>query len=622
VEQRFTVKDFFLFAFLALLLVMILLSMYMVDRQWERMAEMERTITEQSDSLRDLVRMVGTGISTGNAVNAARGVARTQTIPDAFRRAYQATKMKDYAAGDWLVSPFSTGIKTLTPLISSDAYSAEVQAYVLESLLIRNPETLKWQGLIATDNGWTVSDGGLAITFQMRKGLKFSDGEPMDAKDVLFSFNFIMNKSIAAPRQRAYFEKIESVEATGPYKVVFHFKEPYFESLQLAGTMAILPKHFYAQYLKRPQAFNESTGLLVGSGPYRLEDPKGWSPDEGIVELERNPYYWGPIQPPFDELLWKVIANDSARLTTFRNGEIDLYSARPREYKTLLNDQGLAQRTQNLAYMSPTAGYSYIGWNERRNGRPTLFADKRVRQAMTYLTDRKRIVKELMLGYAEIAVSPFSPRSPQHDKSLKPRGYNLEKAKALLAQAGYDDRNGDSVIEDAHGKPFKFDLVYFQDSEDTQRIVLFLKDLYARAGILMIPKPTEWSVMIDLLQHKDFDAITLGWTSDVETDIFQIFHSSQTIPGGDNFINYRNPHLDTLIERARATVNEKARMQLWHKAERVLYEDQPYTFLMRVKSLIFIDDRMHNVQVTKLGLNKESLPVEWFVPAGMQKYTN
>jgi peptide/nickel transport system substrate-binding protein len=90
-------------------------------------------------------------------------------------------------------------------LISSDAYSAEVQAYVLESLLIRNPETLKWQGLIATDNGWTVSDGGLAITFQMRKGLKFSDGEPMNAKDVLFSFNFIMNKSIAAPRQRAYF---------------------------------------------------------------------------------------------------------------------------------------------------------------------------------------------------------------------------------------------------------------------------------------------------------------------------------------------------------------------------------------------------------------------------------
>jgi peptide/nickel transport system substrate-binding protein len=241
---------------------------------------------------------------------------------------------------------------------------------------------------------------------------------------------------------------------------------------------------------------------------------------------------------------------------------------------------------------------------------------------MTYLTDRKRIVKELMLGYAEIAVSPFSPRSPQHDKSLKPRGYNLEKAKALLAQAGYDDRNGDGVIEDVHGKPFKFDLVYFQDSEDTQRIVLFLKDLYARAGILMIPKPTEWSVMIDLLQHKDFDAITLGWTSDVETDIFQIFHSSQTIPGGDNFINYRNPHLDTLIERARATVNEKARMQLWHKAERVLYEDQPYTFLMRVKSLIFIDDRMHNVQVTKLGLNKDNLPVEWFVPAGMQKYTN
>ncbi|HEX2242988.1 MAG TPA: ABC transporter substrate-binding protein, partial [Gammaproteobacteria bacterium] len=437
-----------------------------------------------------------------------------------------------------------------------------------------------------------------------------------------FTFNFIMNPQIAAPRQRAYFQKVKSVEAIGKYKVAFHFKEPYFQSLELAGTMPILPRHFYARYLKNPQAFNQSTGLLMGSGPYRLEDPMSWAPDIGIVELERNPYYWGPIQPPFEKLLWKVIENDSARLTTFRNGEIDLYEARPREYQTLLKDQALARRTQNLEYMSPTAGYSYIGWNQQRDGKPTLFADRRVRLAMTYLTDCKRIVDQIMLSYAEVAVSPFSPRSLQHDKSIKPRRFNPEKAKALLAQAGYKDRNGDGLIESADGKPFKFDLVYFQDNEDTQRVVLFLRDLYAQAGILMIPKPTEWSVMIDLLQHKDFDTITLGWTSGIEVDIFQMFHSSQTVPGGDNFINYKNPRLDAVIEEARSTVNEKARMLLWHKAERIMYEDQPYTFLLRAKSLVFIDKRIHNVQVTKLGLNKDILPVEWFAPAGMQKYTH
>ncbi len=620
-EQHFTVKDFCLFAFLTLLLLLVLLAMYEVDRQWERMTEIESAMTEQAASMRDLVRTLGTGISAGD-VNVAHSAVNARNIPAAFRRAYRVTQMKGYAVGDWLVSPFGTGLKTLTPLISSDAYSAEVQAYVLESLLTRNPATLKWEGMLARDNGWKISDHGLTITFQMRQGLKFSDGHPMDAHDVVFTFNFIMNPQIAAPRQRAYFQKIKSVEAIGKYKVVFHFKAPYFQSLELAGTMPILPKHFYARYLENPQAFNQSTGLLMGSGPYRLEDATTWTPDTGIVELDRDPYYWGPIQPPFDKLLWKVIENDSARLTTFRNGEIDLYEARPREYKTLSKDQILTRRTQHLEYMSPTAGYSYIGWNQRRNGKPTLFADRRVRLALTYLTDCKRIVDQIMLGYAECAVSPFSPRSPQHDKSIKPREYNLAKAKALLAQAGYKDRNDDGVIESADGKPFKFSLVYFQDNEDTQRVVLFLRDLYAQAGVLMVPKPTEWSVMIDLLQHKDFDAITLGWTGGIEVDIYQMFDSSQIVPGGDNFINYKNPRLDRVIEKARSTVNEKARMLLWHEAERILYEDQPYTFLMRAESLVFIDKRMHNVQVTKLGLNKDILPVEWFVPAGMQKYTH
>ncbi|MGH8503675.1 MAG: peptide-binding protein [Gammaproteobacteria bacterium] len=615
-ERRFTVKDLFLFAFLAVLLTAIVLAMYMIDRQWAKMAEMQRTLTEQAVSLQDLVRTVSAGISTGNPT----AQTDAQAIPDAFRRAWRATQSDDFAAGDWLVSPFGTGLKTLTPLVSSDAYAAEVQTYALESLLTRDPETLEWNGLIARD--WTVSDDGLTITFRMREGIKFSDGKPMDADDVAFSFDFIMNEKIAAPRQRAYFAKIESVKSTGKYEVVFQFKEPYFQSLELAGSMPILPEHFYARYLEQPMVFNQSTGLLMGSGPYRLEDPEGWTPDSGIVELERNPYYWGPVLPPFNTLLWKVIENDSARLTTFRNGEIDLYGARPREYKTLLEDESLRGRTKNLEYMSPTAGYSYIGWNHRRNGKPTLFADKRVRQAMTYLTDRKRIVEQIMLGYAEVAVSPFSPRSPQHDKSLQPHEYGIEKARQLLAAAGFKDRDGNGVLEDADGRPLRFELVYFQDNDDTARIVLFLRDLYARAGVLMIPKPTEWSVMIDLLQRKDFDAITLGWTSGVETDIFQIFHSSQTVPGGDNFINYENPRLDAVIEKARATIDEKARMRLWHQAERILHEDQPYTFLMRSQSLVFIDDRMRNVQVTRLGLNKDIVPVEWFVPASMQRYTN
>lgn len=621
-DQRFTIKDFFLFSALALLFITLLSAMYMVDRQWEKMAAMQKIMDEQAKDLRNLkssIRSLDQRLQgTAAPVSGTRAEKRQETIPPAFRRAWQATQKEDYSDGDWLVQSFGVNLKSITPFISEDAYSGQIQDYVLESLLTRNPETLQWEGLVATS--WQISDDGLTITFQMRDEAKFSDGQPIEADDVAFTFLFIMDPAIRAPRERAYYSKIESVKAVGKHRVVFQFKEPYFDALALAGTMPILPEHFYAPFLKNPNTYNQSKGLLLGSGPYRLSNPTGWTPDKGIVELQRNPRYWGPVQPSFDRLLWKVIENDSARLTTFRNGKIDVYGARPREYDRLKNDPELKKKAKHFAYMSPTGGYSYIGWNQKRRDKPTRFADERVRQAMTYLTDRDRIIDEIFLGYAEPALGPFNPRGGQHNPDLKPRPYDPQKGRELLRQAGYEDRNGDRILEDADGNPFEFELVYFQGNEDTKRMVLFLKDLYARAGILLKPKPSEWSVMLDLLKRRNFDAITLGWTGSIESDLYQIFHSSQIADGGNNNIGYHNQKLDALIERARATVDEKERMPLWQEAEAILYKDQPYTFLVRRKTLVFIDRRLHNLEKTKLGLNLGIVPVETYVPEDEQKY--
>jgi peptide/nickel transport system substrate-binding protein len=477
---------------------------------------------------------------------------------------------------------------------------------------------LRWSGLIARD--WEISEDGLTYRFRLRDDVVFSDGEPLTAADVVFTYDFIMDPRIAAPRQRAFLEKIERVQALGPHEVSFTFKEPYFDSLAVAGGLEVLAEHFYRPYLDTPEVFNESKGLLFGTGPYRLADPKGWTPDQGFVELVRNPRYWGDVQPPYERFLWRIIANDSARLTTFRNGEIDAYSARPIEYQRLRDDPALSDRTHRFEYMSPVAGYSYIAWNQERNGEPTRFADRRVRQALTYLTDRERLIEEVFLGYAEPAVSPFNVRSPQHDPGLKPRPFDLEKARALLAEAGFEDRDGDGVIESPEGEPFQFSLAFFQDNEDTRRTVLFLKDLYARAGILLEPQPTEWAVMLDLITRRDYEAMTIGWTSGVEIDIYQMFHSSQADDGGDNFTGYRNPALDEAIERARRSTVESERMPIWHEAERILYEDQPYTFLLRRESLVFIDQRIQNIEQTRLGLNFGARPVETYVPAALQRY--
>lgn len=615
-QKRLTAKDWILYALIAVLITLLLLVMYQIDRQWLRLTEMQTALQAQAKDMRDLRSAVSSG-TLARSENAATATT-TPAVAAAFNRAHAMTQQAGYAQGDWSVNAFGNNLKTLTPLVSTDAYASDVQSYVQESLITRNPDTLEWEGLIA--KSWQVSADGLTITFQMRDDVTFSDGKPLTADDVAFTFDFIMTEAIQAPRERAYLEKIASVKANGKYEVVFTYKEPYFEALSLAGGMTIFPKHFYEPYLKTPQAFNESKGLLLGSGPYQMPDPKGWTPDKGNVELVRNERYWGDVQPSYNRILWKIIQNDSARLTTYRNGEIDAYGARPNEYADLKQDSQMMGKSQNFEYMPPVAGYSYIGWNQERGGKPTRFADKRVRQAMSHLTDVQRVIKDVFLDYAEPAVSPFSNTSKQHDPALQPYAFNLEKAQALLKEVGYEDRNKDGVLEDAAGQPFEFKLTYFDANEDTKRMVLLLKDLYAKAGVKMIPFPQEWPVMLESLNKKDFDAITLGWTSGIETDIYQMFHSSQAKTDGDNTISYKNPALDSLIDKARATVDEVTRMPLWQQAEHIMYDDQPYTFLMRRKTLAFIDKRIHNLQMTKLGLNRGLLPLENYVPAAQQKY--
>lgn len=607
-----------------LVTALLVLLMIQVDRQWQRMAEMAQTLQEQAGDIRrtrGLLRDLESTLRAGNfgVADGSAGAAGTAASErDGFSRARRATEQPDYAAGDWLMLSFPAGLSSLTPLIPTDTYSRVVHDFVLDRLLVRDPVTLEWQGQVAED--WSVSEDGLTITFRLRRDVNFSDGVPLTAHDVAFSWEFAMNEAISSPRARVLLSRIERVNVVDDHTVEFIFSEPYFASLQVAGfEMDILPKHFYARFLDDPRAFNESRGLLLGSGPYRLSDPESWTPDQGRVELERNPRYWGPVDPPFDRIVWRIIENDSARLTTFRNRDIDAYIAGAREYATLLEDEDLAERTQHFEYMSPTAGYLFIAWNQQRDGVPTRFADKRVRQAMTYLTDLQRVIDEVMLGYAEAAVSPFNPRSPQHDPALVPIPFDLERARALLLEAGFEDRNGDGILQGPDGRDFDFELVYPQGGGDFQRIVLFLRDLYARAGIVMRPLPTEWSVMLDNIREQDFDAITLGWSSGIEVDITQMFHSSEAKPGGDNFMNYVNPELDALIDAARLEVDEEARMKLWHAAERVLYEDQPYTFLLRVQTLAFLDNRLKNLEVNGLGLNLLRVPPEIYVPADLQR---
>jgi peptide/nickel transport system substrate-binding protein len=654
-ENRFGVKDFVLFTLVGLLIVVVLLAMVQYDRQ---LTFLKQLSAEQSSQASDIAsirktlshsgRPTAFGSSAGTATTGPTDSGLSNNSPetaqagsDPFARIKAAEEMPDYAPGDTIIEP-AVNANKLTPLMNTDAFAGEVQDHVLESLITRDPVTLDWQPLLA-EPGWKVIDNSQAyqayltthpiqtnddgsavkdpnrpspvsIVFKIRPNATFSDGVPVTVDDVVWTYDWIMNKDVEAPRQRAYFQKIRRVFKSGDNEVTFEFGEPYFDFLGLAGGMTILPKHFYSQYT--PAQYNTQPGLLMGTGPYRMADPKSWTPGSP-VELLRSEKYWGEL-PAIAKIRYRIIIEDQVRLTAFKNGELDQMPANPVQYKSLVANPQVTERCNHFDYDAAVAGYRFIAWNEIRDGKPTKFADKRVRQAMTMLVNRQRICDDILLGYSSVVTGPFSKSGKQTDQSIKPWPFDVDRAKAALVACGFHD-DGSGSMKDADGNPFVFKLTYPSGSPLTDRVVLFMKDTMAKAGVTMEPDPLDWSSFEDKLKNHDFDAIMLGWTAGIEDDIFQMFDSHEIEKGGEDWMSYKNPELDQLIESARQTIDEKKRLELWRKCHGILNEDQPYTFMYTSKSLLFLDKRIHNVQKIPLGINDLT---EWFVPKGMQKYQN
>ena len=672
-ENRFGIKDFFIITLLVLVIVAVLLGMKQYDRQYQ----LVRTIQQQGqDQLRELVA-IHQAISQGGL--SANNNQPSQTQPDGFADLRAMRAAGKYNEGDWYVSNLGSAVAKLTPLLSTDLYAAIVQARVLESLAYRDPTTLnyepqlavswktddhlaQWQAYVdqrknvpetpdeiqkesdcpppdkATERaayiaqrmkeGRRPEDIGLepacppatVITFKLRHGVTFSDGTPFTADDVIYSYELPMNPQIDDPRDRQALQRIKSVTKLADDEVAFNFREPYFDSFNLASGIGILSKKFYSQY--SPADFNSSVGLLIGTGPYRLQSPTEWKPTPGKIELLRNERYWG-LPSSFDRIVYLQVVEEQTSMVMFGNGGLDIFGATPEQYTLMVKDPRFTDKSNHFEYLSPIAGYHFIAWNEQRDGKATMFADKRVRQAMTMLTDRKGICDNILLGYAVPAAGPFNPLSKQNDPELKDWTYDQAAALALLKTAGFEMRDNSGVLSKSDGTRLSFKLTYPSKSSTVQRMMQFIKDTYARGGVDLQLDPVDWTILEKRLTSREFDAISLGWSAGVEDDIYQMFDSSQIADQADDFMSYRNPDMDKAIETARKTVDEDKRMPLWHECQRILHEDQPYTFLTISKSLVFIDKRIQNVSVGKTGLNfvgDWQQPMPWYVPPELQKY--
>ena len=614
--NRFGIKDFFVFLLLVILIGAVSLGIVQYDRQWDMIQQINRQINELTGDVARVNRMLSQGVATIGTPTTQSSAANNSMA--GFERILKVQAAPDYAQGGQLVLMSQATTPKITPLIASDSFAFDLWAsYLFDTLCGRDPDTLEWTPNLALS--WKISSDSLTIDFVLRKGVTFSDGTPLTADDVVFTFDLMRNPDVEDPIMKVGADRLDRVEKVGDYQVRFVFKEPYYKSFELASSMPIMSKAFYSKYSIKE--FNESTGLVMGSGPYRMADPTSWRPQPGQpFQVVRNERYWGP-PPSFDSVVWNTIEQPSARVTAFRNGDIDFLGQdnppTPEQYTKLIVDPELLAHTQHWALTNPTEAFYFLAWNEKegRDGKPTAFADARVRKAMTLLTDRQAILQAIIHGYGAETTSPFAPDTPQCDPDIKPWPYDPVAAEKLLEDAGFH-RDGDHMVG-PDGKPLAFKILFNTNSEPRRRIASFLHDAYAKVGIDAEPENAEWSVFQQRLDNRQYEVAIAALGGALEGDPYEELDTSQIAKTGQNIVQFSDPEMDKAIAVARSTVDDAKRMPLWHKVHRMIHEEQPYTYLFIYKELDIARDRIHGLMPTKfVGLNQSA---EWYLPKAMQR---
>ena len=633
-QNRFGIKDFVFLVVLLATLGSVWLSMVQKTRielaqqgMSAKLADIEQQVAQVNRKLES-----GAGVTRGaTAASAAVTTDQTWARPGvkvehwaAPHCAIDPTTIPGFGSGGEFTELFEAQPAKLTPYISSDVYSTRVLDRVCESLSSFDPKTLRLVGALA--DGWQIDPDGLWIRAHINPRARFSDGTPVTSEDIRWTYmDFINNPLIEAERTRSTQDNLKEVKVVDGLTVDFIFKEAFFTNILIALGDPILPKHYYAKF--EPSQINQGTGMTMGSGPFRLSKlPSGpeelsnqWTPGEDVV-LVRNEQYWAE-KPALERLRFKSIKDDLGRLVAYRNGEGSMMLPTSPQYNKVLKEESEFEKSNYaLKWTNMRCGYSFIAWQcgPRSGKNLTPFADKRVRQAMTMLLDRERMIRDIWDGIGIVSKGPNNPESPASDPAVKPLPFDQDKAKQLLTEAGWKDRDGDGILENEKGDKFTFEYTYATGGEISERLARFVKDSYGKAGIIVTTRPVDWSRYQELLKLRDFDAITMGWGANApESDPRQIFHSESIKEGGDNFTQWVNKDCDALIEKGRRTMDEATRMEVWRQFEACVAEDQPYTFVRVAPWLRFVKRDFGNVNTYKSGLE----PQEFFRVSGSTQPT-
>ncbi len=500
--------------------------------------------------------------------------------------------------GDLFVEASIGDASSLIPFLSGDSASSDIQGYVYSSLLTVDKNMNQIPDLAES---YEISDDGLTITFHLREGLKWHDGAPFTSDDLLFQYQMMIDPDVPSAYKEPFMQ-IAEAKAPDANTFVVRYDEPYAPALSRIGGMTGLPRHVLKEVKPADLAKHPLSRKPVGTGPYKLDN---WEPQARVV-LSANPDYMVKGEPHIARIQYRVIPDPATQFLELKTGNIDMMGLDPIQFTRQTDGPEWEERFKKYRYLGN--GYTYIGYNLAR----PLFQDARVRRAITHAIDKNELVDGVLMGLGRPATGPMKPGTWAYSDNVRRYPFDPAKAKALLAEAGWADTDGDGIV-DRGGKPFGFTLVTNQGNAPRKKTAEIVQRRLKEIGMKVEIRIVEWSSFIkNFIDARDFDAIILGWSLGLDPDGYDIWHSSKTGPKEFNFVGYANKEVDALLEKGRRAFDKAERAKVYGRIQEILADEQPYTFLYYPEATPIVSSRIEGIDPGPAGIGY-NFP-SWWVP--------
>lgn len=505
--------------------------------------------------------------------------------------------------GDALVEGTIGDASNLIAMLAGDSASHSISGMIFDGMLTYDKTLSELEPRLAST--WEVSDDGRVITFHLRRDVKWQDGEPFTARDVEFGFQTIVDPATLTAYAEDY-RQVQSFEVLDDHTFRVTYEKPYAPALATWGSMVVLPRHLLeGRDINSAQDFARNP---VGLGPYKLES---WETGMQITLRAYQDYYRG--RPYIERVVERIIPDAQTQFLELKSGGIDQMGLTPLQFNRQTDTPDFKRNFRKYRYLSN--GYTYLGYNLQR----PLFADVRVRRALTHAIDKSEIVEAVLLGLGQPAAVPYKPGTRWHNDKVEDLAYDPERARALLAEVGWADSDGDGVL-DKNGERFEFKIITNQGNDQRLKAATVIQQRLKEIGILVDVRVIEWAAFInEFVNKRKFDAVLLGWSLDLDPDQYIIWHSEKTGAKEFNFVTYSNAEVDELLDKGRRTFDADERERIYDRFQEILVDEQPYTFLYYADSLPAVHCRVHGIEPAPAGISYNF--TEWYVPKPLQKYS-